>query len=205
MILRILAILLLMTGVASADSIVSSVAVKRSLTDQTINSGLFKTTVIWDTEVPEFGDPDGWSDISEAGPNPERLTVPFGLDIEYVSISTNISWDTNSAGRRSIYLVKNGSQLINGLRYFESIGAAANAQTTQNVRWPQIEAQGGDYFEVMVDQNSNADLDIENGDWTWCRIDGIRAVPEPSASVLVAAGVSCLALLDRKGSKNECI
>lgn len=102
----------------------------------------------------EIFDPDEFHDGST---NPERLTVPTGLDGRYIVIGS-IRWVSNATGRREITVRhKNSSGTTQYSK--QVVDEAVNGDDTRQVVNWIFDAVAGDFFEMFVLQTSGGDLD----------------------------------------------
>ena len=122
------------------------------------------TAIAWDNEAY---DTDGFHDNAV---NNSRLTVPGG--VTKVIVSGQIRWDSSAAGTREILLEKNGSGTYAG-RPFEHMEAQTN-RTMQSFVSPVLAVTGGDYFELIVWQDSGGARDVESHAATWFSLQVIE-------------------------------
>ena len=109
-------------------------------------------------------------DIHDNSVNPNRLTVPPG--VTHVKIIGQVQWQDSSAGSRQISITKNGITGFGGhaLNLISPADAANDPATVHQAVSPVVEVVEGDYFEVMVTQNSGGNLNIIGagaGSLTW--------------------------------------
>lgn len=114
-------------------------SVGRSST-QNISTGGGGTAVSWNSE--DF-DPRAMHDNST---NPSRLTVPPGVTC--VELTAVTDWDNNSAGERTLWILKNGTTTI-----VQKMQAALRESRNDICTGP-IAVSPTDYFELMVFQDS---------------------------------------------------
>lgn len=109
------------------------------------------TAVAWDSVL--FDDNSFWSNA-----NPTRLTVPAGVN--RVRLSAGIRWDANSTGERKIQIRFNpaGTYEANGI--WASDDRPSDDTGDATVVTPIIPVAAGDYFEVIVTQDSGGGLDL---------------------------------------------
>jgi hypothetical protein len=100
----------------------------------------------------EVWDVDGW----HAAGDTSRLTVPLGKD-GYISLSAQIDFASNATGVRQARIIKNG----NAETRVATVNAAAvnGLVTTVQLSGKDIAAVG-DYYQVIVHQNSGTGLGI---------------------------------------------
>ena len=86
---------------------------------------------------------------------PSRITIPLGSEYNYAQFFANVVWDTNSTGIRSIEIYKNGagSSILPRVQ-----GPGTNGH--QCMVSSPIPINPGDYFEVVVYQNSTVSVTI---------------------------------------------
>lgn len=98
------------------------------------------------------------SSLHDTVTNNSRLTVPAG--ITKIIISTYIRFAANATGRRVFNFRKNGVGIIgDGIPEF-NFNASSAGVTTLFAITPPIVVTEGDYFEVLVLQNSGGVLDV---------------------------------------------
>lgn len=88
--------------------------------------------------------------------NNSRLTVPSGAT--YVRLYAQIGWATNSTGKRTIVIQKNGSSNYNG--YLSTSGDAGSGGVIYLNVQGIVQVTGGDYFEMLAFQSSGGALDV---------------------------------------------
>lgn len=132
------------------------------------------TAVSWDAETLDIG--GFWT----AG-QPTRLTIPSG--ISKVRLSSNVEWANNSTGRRDISITKNGTTLYPGVG--QRTKNAVN-ESWDTVNTGVISVITGDYFEVIVYQNSGSSLDV-GGDVFSSSWFQIEVVEEVNSSLLTGS------------------
>ena len=111
-----------------------------------------QTAITFDSEV---FDTDGFHSTTT---NTSRITIPTGLGGKYC-FTMNTLWNGNSSGNRSLQLFKNGGQYKFGADLV-STAAAFIGQSYSFV----LEANAGDYFEMVVFQTTGGNLDIYQRD-----------------------------------------
>lgn len=88
--------------------------------------------------------------------NPTRLTIP-GSGNKIATVSALISYPTSATGIRRIIIYKNGSNAGQG----DGVTVTPNSGTTTDVQATfQVECSGGDYLEVMGQQNSGGSQNV---------------------------------------------
>lgn len=135
--------------------------VKVSLSSvQSIASGT-STGLTW-TNGEEDYDEGSWHD--GGGANPERFSLPAALAGRVIQASASIRFVGNATGRRrlGIYRYNSVSSLM------ESIIQNRPSNNPGAVDWLNVSgtlgpASTGDYFEVVVYQNSGGSLNVEPG------------------------------------------
>ena len=100
---------------------------------------------------------------------PTRLTVPSG--ISKIKVLANIEWGINSNGYREIKIRKNNVPENHGLP--EDRRQAMN-RSNVNLSSSVIQVTQGDYFEILVYQDSGGALDIHGNYPTWFSIEVIE-------------------------------
>jgi hypothetical protein len=105
------------------------------------------TSLTWDTET--FDTNTFHSTVT----NTSRITIPSGK-AGYYQFNVNIGWAASSTGIRDLNISKNGTRF----QYFTFNGQATNSQSFAY----SATAYGtvGDYFEIVVFQNSGGALNI---------------------------------------------
>lgn len=131
----------------------------QSIADDTL------TAINWDSE--EY-DTDGFH---ESATNPSRLTIPAG--VSKVIVKAQIAWLENSTGKRLIYQTKNGTTFAGRGNSF--IPASPSYNTCHQVISTMVDVAEGDYFEVLVQQDSGGALDVRNGKaYSWFAIEVVE-------------------------------
>lgn len=108
------------------------------------------TVVAWDSEIYDT------NNIHESVTNPSRLTVPAGVTA--VKIYGGTFWAINSVGVRYIYVYKNGVAAA-GLPVDQKV---AINETGSNVCSAVVTVNAGDYFTMIVYQDSGGALNMQN-------------------------------------------
>jgi hypothetical protein len=103
-------------------------------------------------------DTDTWHDNST---NTTRFTVPSG--VTRVQMACHLNWQSNSSGRRTLEIHKNGSAAV-GLRGL-SQSPIAGAQLDQGYVTAVVSCTSGDYFELKVLQDSGSTLTLFSNTW----------------------------------------
>lgn len=114
------------------------------------------TTLDWDIESYDE------ALIHDISTNPSRLTVPAGVD--KIQITAKISWTPQIGGTRLMSVYKNGSASYAG--YASSVLEAVitgPASTIHFVTSPVLDVVEGDYFEMLVYQNSGVNVYVSGG------------------------------------------
>jgi len=125
------------------------------------------TSIQYDNEVY---DDDDWSDISAAGPNPQRLTIPTG--VTEVRVTCGISWDVGLLTQTAVRILKNGASYP-GISIQSSAILNAGVQHSSNVVSPLLRVVATDYFVCQVWQTSGAAATIDALDSTYFAIEAI--------------------------------
>ena len=107
------------------------------------------TSLTWDTETFDT------NTFHSTSTNTSRITIPSGK-AGYYQLNVNIAWSPNSTGIRDLNLAKNGTRF----QYFTFNPQASNVQSFAYAA--TIYGAVGDYFEVVVFQNSGGALDIRS-------------------------------------------
>lgn len=111
-----------------------------------------QTTISWQTEVEDIG---GWFDPG----SPTKFTIPSGISLVAVSAILKLSGPAGSNG--TIWLQHNDSSGTRKGDYFD--GFNFNLQYTGGFNSPPIAVAAGDYFELIVIQNSGATRATDTG------------------------------------------
>lgn len=117
-----------------------------------------------------FDDDGWWSPLA-----PTRVTVPAGVSRVRIAISAGFS--AQNGGNRIAYLSKNGSANFRG-RCAQRISPSGGVDYL-NASTGIIEVSPGDYFELLLSQNSGSSVDVlgtSAGFYTWIAIE---SVPSP--------------------------
>ena len=132
-------------------------ATVRTLADQSIPSNT--TTVInWDAENIDT------DTIHDNVTNNTRLTVPSG--VTKIQLFGNILFAPNITGDRALQMEKNGAGPFTGGGTFKLL-ANGNGPFRGSAASAPVVVVGGDYFELLVFQNSGAALNLAAGLDTW--------------------------------------
>lgn len=124
------------------------------------------TTVSWASAV---ADTDSfWS----AGA-PTRLTVPAG--VSRVRVAANVRWAAHATGLRSALIRKNGAVFDGAPSSYISTGTSLEHQV--NLVSPAVAVADGDYFELLVQQNSGGNLAVTSEGRTWFAIEVVEVQP----------------------------
>lgn len=121
-------------------------------TTTTISNGTLTALSSFNTER---WDTDAYHDT---GTNPGRISIPSGHDGLFAA-GAHTEWDANSTGVRTIYIRKNGTDYLAGLRY----NASGSSNTTGLSVVTMAPLVATDYLEVVVYQDSGGDLDLQPG------------------------------------------
>lgn len=155
-------------GVAGTTFGVGDVALEVTR-EQFIGCVAVPTTEATVTATPEIID---WDDTDERdthnfhnpSSNPSRITIPVGMDGDYV-FGIIQSWAANAAGDRVATLLKNGG----ATGYGSSVRAdTAGHITRTEASTPPLACVAGDYFEVQVEQDSGGNLNFRTESRFWC-------------------------------------
>ena len=103
--------------------------------------------------------------IHDNSVNNSRLTVPSGVN--YVRLKARIGFAPNSNGYREAYFYKNGSSTFKGNALAISDNLTGLVTTVLELSSPVLSVTAGDYFEVLVYQDSGANLDTFGGNYYW--------------------------------------
>ncbi len=137
--------------------------------------------IVWTDEVTDTND---FSDISAAGPNPGRLTVPAGVSRVKLTGQIGINWTNTPTTSWSLEALirKNGAGTYPG-KPIHRIGTDAGSyyeNMSFQVSTPVLAVSPGDYFELVVrwqDAGGSITLDAfgtDNGDGCWFAIEVIE-------------------------------
>jgi hypothetical protein len=107
------------------------------------------TAITWATEAFDRG---GWHSTSV---NTSRMTVPSGQD-GVVDINAGVLFADNSTGLRRIIIAKNGSAMA-----WNSRASSAGVNSNQLNIAVSDDAVAGDYYEVLVQQDSGGALNVD--------------------------------------------
>lgn len=135
-------------------------ALVRLLTNQSIPNNAY-TTVSFETALYDT------SSFWDSG-LPTRLTIPSGVN--KVVLKANVQWDANDTGRREFSLRKNGGSFIGQ----PDSRNAASQRTNDNMASAVIDVIAGDYFEVVVLQNSGGALNLMPGTPMWFALEVVE-------------------------------
>lgn len=141
---------------------------KGALLSKSANQTLTTAVTTAVTFDGELYDTDGFHDNST---NNERLTIPAGVSI--VKLAGNIRYASNTTGSRLLAIRKNGSIFIQGLPYARMHPTVAES-FEMNVSTAPVYVSAGDYFELVVSQNSGGDLDVNVSVTDWFSIEVIE-------------------------------
>jgi hypothetical protein len=132
------------------------------------NSGLSQT--ITSSAVPaitfntEAYDTDA---IHDTVTNSDRLTVPAG--VTKIKLSLQVCWEANATGYRRALVYKNGSNAhFDGRPEVISTSVGSGLTEIQQAQSPVINVVANDYFDLRVNHNVGADLDVftdQNRTW----------------------------------------
>jgi len=116
------------------------------------------TAIPWDSTIEDVG--GFWS-----GANPTRLTVPTG--VARVRVTGNITWDSNTNGKRIVWIDKNGVPFVG------QAVSSSGSNTRQNLTSGPIAVSAGDYFELKTFQNSGGARSVLTGNDSWLTIEAV--------------------------------
>jgi hypothetical protein len=140
-------------------------AMVRKSANQSIPSGT-NTPVTWQTAIY---DTSGIYNPS----NPTRLTVPAG--VTKVRLAAQIVFGSNATGKRDVLIQKNGSLNYDGRATTNALPVTGTSQTmTVNITSPVLEVTQGDYFEILVYQNSGGSLTVDDWWTTWAALEVVE-------------------------------
>lgn len=122
------------------------------------------TTVSWDVEEYDQG---GWW----AAGSPTRLTVPAGVSRVLFAFSARFA--ANGTGLRNAYVRKNGGTSYPGYTR-QTVKPDSITDFTSTATSPVIDVSPGDYFELIVWQNSGGSLNLSGTDNTWFTIRALE-------------------------------
>lgn len=93
--------------------------------------------------------------------NPTRLTIPASQGIQRIRVSAGVRWDANTTGNRSLKIRANPVGMYTANTIVASCerptGATGDIQAISAI----LTVEAGMYFEVIVEQDSTAPLDID--------------------------------------------
>jgi hypothetical protein len=137
---------------------------------QTINDSV-TTNISWTNEAYDTSD---ISDISVAGPNPTRLTVPTG--VTKIKLTAQIQFATDAVGIREVAIQKNALSGYVGRPYVRHDASIAGS-TRINLVSATIQVIAGDFFNCAVRQESGGGLDVLGdvlGDESWFAMEIVQ-------------------------------
>jgi len=137
--------------------------VSENFTAVTVTNGIERSVPLAD----EVYDTDA---IHDSAGITERLTVPAG--VTRIILKANISWAPNNNGYRRAYFRKDGTTYNSG-QGRSLIESAPNLSTQQGLVSAVLEVTSGDYFELIVQQNSGVNINVEVVD-TWIAMEIIE-------------------------------
>ncbi len=132
-------------GVAEGALVTLAAASTQSIPNAT------PTAVAWD--LFQYDDSAFW----DAG-SPTRLTIPAG--VTRVRLSAGIRWTPNATGNRKLKIRGNPAGVYDADSIWASDDRPADDSGDATVVTPIIKVAEGDYFEVIVEQDSTGALDI---------------------------------------------
>lgn len=109
------------------------------------------TAVTWDSI--QYDDLSFWS-----GGNPSRITIPAG--VTRVRITGGIRWTASGTGERKLKVRSNGGT-YEANSIWGSDDRPSDASGDATITSPILEVTAGQYFELIVEQNSGGGLDID--------------------------------------------
>lgn len=132
-------------------------------TGLSIPTGTGLNVVTWQA-ANEVGATDWWA----SSPNPSRIVVPAGVSL--VMVTGGVFWEANSTGTRRCRLWKNGTGIARGFGDARS-AVPAPLPTEVNAVSAGLPVVAGDYFEMVVSQDSGAALNADSaGSGTWMEV-----------------------------------
>lgn len=113
------------------------------------------TALTWDTEDYDTGS------LHDPTVNPSRITIPAGGDTRPWFFFGYIPWAFNATGDRGVYIAKNGV-IVSGTAVKACAGlfGGLGVSTELPVAWQEDAPAVGDYWEVLVRQNSGGNLNV---------------------------------------------
>lgn len=132
-------------GVGSGFTPFASRAAVRQSSADSCPTAPTQTTLSWQTEVEDIG---GWFDAG----SPTKLTVPAGIALVLVSAGIKLTGPAGTNG--TLWLQHDDSSGTRKGDYFD--GFNFNTQYASSFNSPPIAVAAGDYFELIVIQNSGA-------------------------------------------------
>lgn len=112
------------------------------------------SAMLWDSELQDS------HNIHSTSVNTRRITVPSGWGGVW-KIEGNVGWQALNTGRREIAIRLNGTLFIAINSDTPASGGECNGFI--ETEW---EAVAGDYFDLVVTQDTGGNLDIVNFDYT---------------------------------------
>jgi hypothetical protein len=124
--------------------------------------------VSWDSVVVDELGATGAGDSPPV--NPTRLTVPTG--VSKIRLSANTVWEANTTGYRRLYVLKNGAPFA-GEFLIEAANIGSTAVMGLNAASAIINVSPGDFFELMVQQLSGGNLNLQASETTWFEMEAV--------------------------------
>ena len=122
------------------------------------------TAIPWDSTIEDVG--GLWS-----AANPTRLTVPAG--VARVRVTGNITWDSNTSGKRIVWIDKNGTPFVGRPVIEQQAVSSSGSNTRQNLVSGPVAVSAGDYFELKVFQSSGGSRSVLTGNDSWLTIEAV--------------------------------
>lgn len=127
--------------------------------NQSINDAT-DTTLTWDTEEIDKGS------LHSTVTNPTRVTIPTGEAGEpsIWRVEGQVNWAADATGDRVIWIRRNGATVVGYASCKSPTSVPENA--LMQVQYTAFDHASGDYFELLVTQDSGGVLDV-NSDATY--------------------------------------
>lgn len=102
-----------------------------------------------------------------------RITIPAG--VTRVILSAQVSFDANAVGYREVVITKNGGGFAGQARPIANAVTTSTIRTRMMAETAPIIVSAGNFFEVVVEQTSGGNLDVESGgSLTWFAIQRLK-------------------------------
>jgi hypothetical protein len=110
---------------------------------------------------------DNTTSVWNSSPNPTRVVVPSGMTV--VTLTANVQWVlTPTEGNRSVRIDMNGSSFVG-----QPLVRVSNATLEMiNLATPPVSVVAGDYFEVILLQETASSIQVLGTENTWMAMQG---------------------------------